>query len=126
MNIDKLNYVDKAEDIVKNKLGRDKWNNIQLTTNQIRNVLDLTNELYDMIRTSSEEKLSEEVMTHIQYVRMKIVYAAAKDAPVRDLVDKSGLVDELKAVGNSRSNLLLFCKYMEALVAYHKFYLNEK
>ena len=124
MNINNLNYVDKAEDIIKNKLAKDKRNpekNV-LTTNQIRNILDLTNELYDMIRTVPDKELSEDVAAHIQYIRMKIVYAAAKDEPVKDLIDKSGLVEELKAVGKSRDNLILVCRYTEALVAYHKFY----
>ena len=68
MKIDKLNYVDIAEDVVKNKLMKDKYKPDQnvLTTNQIRNVLDLTNELYDMVRTVPEETLSEEVLSHIQ------------------------------------------------------------
>ena len=126
MTIDKLNYVDKAEDVIKNKLRRNKFNNIELTTNQIRNVLELINELYDMVRTVPEETLSDKVLTHIQYIRMKIVYAAAKDAPVKDLIEKSGLVSELKIVGNSRENLILLCRYTEALVAYHKYYSEEK
>ena len=124
MKIDKLNYVDIAEDVVKNKLMKDKYKPDQnvLTTNQIRNVLDLTNELYDMVRTVPEETLSEEVLTHIQYVRMKLVYAAARDNTVKDLMNKSGLLDELKAVGNSRDQLILVCRYAESLVAFHKYY----
>ena len=127
MNIDKMNYVDKAEDVIKNKIKRGAKNNrIELTTNQIRNILELVNELYDMVRTVPEESLTDNVLTHIQYIRMKIVYAAAKDAPVKDLIEKSGLVNELKSVGNSRENLILLCRYTEALVAYHKYYSEEK
>lgn len=124
MKLDKMNYVDIAEDVIHNKLNKDRRNPEQnlLSTNQIRNVLDLTNELYDMVRTVPDKDLSEDVKSHIQYIRMKLVYAAAKDANVKDLLEKSELVEILKSVGSSRDDLILFCKYTEALVAYHKFY----
>ena len=127
MNIDKMNYVDRAEDIVSKQLLKDKDGNNLLTTNQIRNILDLINELYDMVRTEPDSTLSEDVMTHIQYIRMKVVYAAAKDSdkkdsPVKDFVKKSGLDGLLKEIGSSRDNLILVCRYTEALVAVHKYY----
>ena len=53
---------------------------------------------------------------------MKLVYAAARDNTVKDLMNKSGLLDELKAVGNSRDQLILVCRYAESLVAFHKYY----
>lgn len=75
--LDKKTYVDLAEKVIA-ELPRDNRdaNKIQLSTNQIRNVLSLINELYDMVRTDTEKVLSDDVQSHIQYVKMKIIYAA--------------------------------------------------
>ena len=56
--LDKKTYVDLAEKVIA-ELPRDNRdaNKIQLSTNQIRNVLSLINELYDMVRTDTEKVL---------------------------------------------------------------------
>ena len=41
---------------------------------------------------------------------------------VKALVEKAQLLEHLKEVGNSRAQYILFSRYMEALVAYRKFY----
>lgn len=125
--IDKKTYVDLAEKVIA-ELPRDNRdaNKIQLSTNQIRNVLSLINELYDMVRTDTEKVLSDDVQSHIQYVKMKIIYAAGKDNAVKTFLEKSLLISYLNGIGDSRNDLILVCHYMEALVAYHRFNTNEK
>jgi CRISPR-associated protein Csm2 len=125
--IDKKTYVDLAEKVIA-ELPRDNRdaNKIQLSTNQIRNVLSLINELYDMVRTDTEKVLSGDVQSHIQYVKMKIIYAAGKDNAVKTFLEKSLLISYLNGIGDSRNDLILVCHYMEALVAYHRFNTNEK
>lgn len=125
--LDKKTYVDLAEKVIA-ELPRDNRdaNKIQLSTNQIRNVLSLINELYDMVRTDTEKVLSDDVQSHIQYVKMKIIYAAGKDNAVKTFLEKSLLISYLNGIGDSRNDLILVCHYMEALVAYHRFNTNEK
>lgn len=125
--LDKKTYVDLAEKVIA-ELPRDNRdaNKIQLSTNQIRNVLSLINELYDMVRTDTEKVLSDDVQSHIQYVKMKIIYAAGKDNAVKTFLEKSLLISYLNGIGDSRDDLILVCHYMEALVAYHRFNTNEK
>ncbi|WP_455527404.1 type III-A CRISPR-associated protein Csm2 [Huintestinicola sp.] len=125
--IDKKTYVDLAEKVIA-ELPRDNRdaNKIQLSTNQIRNVLSLINELYDMVRTDTEKVLSDDVQSHIQYVKMKIIYAAGKDNAVKTFLEKSLLISYLNGIDDSRDDLILVCHYMEALVAYHRFNTNEK
>ena len=125
--IDKKTYVNLAEKVIA-ELPRDNRdaNKIQLSTNQIRNVLSLINELYDMVRTDTEKVLSDDVQSHIQYVKMKIIYAAGKDNAVKTFLEKSLLISYLNGIGDSRNDLILVCHYMEALVAYHRFNTNEK
>ena len=125
--LDKKTYVDLAEKVIA-ELPRDNRdaNKIQLSTNQIRNVLSLINELYDMVRTDTEKMLSDDVQSHIQYVKMKIIYAAGRDNAVKTFLEKSLLISYLNGIGDSRDDLILVCHYMEALVAYHRFNTNEK
>ncbi len=122
--LNKLTYVDQAEKVVLN-LGKDRFGKIFVTTNKVRNMLTLINELYAMIN-KSEKTLNEELQSRVQYTRMRIVYEAGRDKNVKELCEKSEILDYLKGVGSSTDNLLLVCRYMEALVAYHKFYTTEK
>ena len=128
--LDSKTYVDKAEKVIQGLIVTETWKNgdkkrnksKEVTTNQVRNILSLITELYDMVRNQPEKEIADNVVSHIQYVRMRIVYSAGRDEKVKKFVDQSGLLDHLKEIGSSRDNLLLVCRYMEALVAYHKFY----
>ena len=125
--LDKKTYVDEAEKVI-SELRRDNRNvnKIRLTANQIRNLLSLINVLYDMVRTSTEKTLSDDVQSHVQYVKMKIIYAAGRDDTVKDFIEKSSLISYLNGIGDSREDLILVCRYMEALVAYHRYNTDEK
>lgn len=120
-------YVDDAEKIIAS-LSRDNKNanRLQLTTNQIRNLLSLINELYDMVRTNTVSVLSDDVQSHIQYVKMRIIYAAGREKAVKEFIEKSSMINYLNGIGDSRENLILVCHYMEALVAYHRYSTDEK
>lgn len=125
--LDKKTYVAEAEKVILS-MDRDKKNSgkISLSVNQIRNVLSLVNELYDMVRTNTEKILSDDVQSHVQYVKMKLVYMAGREKTVKELMNKSKLLDYMDSIGNSRDELILVCHYAEALVAYHKYNTNEK
>ena len=101
MGINKENYVDQAEQVIKN-LMTDRKGNITLTTSKIRNILAMVSEIY-------------------QYLRLRIVYESGRETSVKDFVQKAKILEELKKVKDSKSQFLLFCRYMEALVAYRKF-----
>ncbi len=111
------NYVDIAESVI-NSLKTDK----EVTTSQLRNLLSLVNNLYSEVVHSRSEKLSESIQGKVQYLRLRFVYAAGKDNKVKDFLEKANIIPYLKAIGDNKESLLLFCKYMEALVAYHKYY----
>ena len=134
MAIDKLNYTDKAEDVIFD-LAKDKYGNIKrdtngkldvnLTTSKIRNILSMVSALYNDIQRYKEKELSEEFLSRIQYLKMRIAYEAGRERSVEDFVKKANLIKKIKKIGTSKDNLILFCNYMEALVAYHKFYTNK-
>lgn len=114
------NYVDLAENVI-NQLERDRRGNIRLTTSKIRNLLSLVNGLYNQVKSLRSDELSEDIQGKIQYIRLRFAYEAGRERYVKDLVKKSDAISHVKNI-KDRQDVLLFCKYMEALVAYHKFY----
>lgn len=122
MKIDRLNYVDMAEQVIQDLKNRDRNGRLMLTTSKIRNLLSITAELYTDAQQQRGEILSEELQGRVQYLRMRMAYEAGRDPAVKGFVAAAKLLDQLSAIHSERKNLLLFCRYMEALVAYHRYY----
>ncbi len=122
VNID--NYVDMAEKVI-NNLPKDRDQRIKLTTSQIRNILGMTSDIYNDARFSSEE-LDDKIRERVQYLKLHVVYAAGRDNIVKDFVDCASIVEFINIIGRSKEKLILFCHYMEALVAYRKYSGNDK
>ena len=112
------NYVDKAEKVIKS-LNRNKRDPklFILTTSKIRNLLNLTSTLFDESKVREYKDLADK----IAYLRVQFVYQSGRETSVKDLVKKAEILDILKEINNKES-LQRFCRYMEALVAYFKFY----
>ncbi len=121
MQLTKTNYVDEAEEVVK-KLEKDKWGKPLLTTSKIRNILSMVSEIYNDVIHHSDEKLNDDVLERLQYLRMRFAYEAGRETFVRDLMEKAKITEQIKTIGRDKEKCILFCKYMEAIVAYHKFY----
>ena len=111
-------YVDKAEAVIK-KLDSEKR---LLTTSKIRNLLSMISSLYDEVRRSTSEKLSAEAMSQIQYIRLHFAYEAGRDPKVKDFVNEADILAHIKDIGDNKGQFMLFCRYMEALVAYHRYF----
>lgn len=114
----KENFVDQAEEVMENLHQK----NTRLTTSKIRNLLSMVSELYNDIRREQAEKLDENWVGRIQYVRMHFAYESGRDTDVKEFIREADLMRIMKDIGASREKLILFCHYMEALVAYHRFY----
>ena len=119
--LDKLTYVKQAEEVIE-KIARTPKGMIKLKTNKIRNMLTLINELYAMAKADNSVRLNEDIQSRVQYTKMKLVYEAGRDNDVKDIINKSELLEYLDSIGDSMEQLMLVCRYMEALVAYHKFH----
>lgn len=115
------NYVDLAEKAIQS-LERNKKNpnEFSLTTSKIRRLLSLTSALYDESKVREYKQLQDK----IAYLRVQFVYQAGREFAVKDLVRKAQILEILKEVQQDRNKQTLqrFCRYMEALVAYFKFY----
>ena len=112
------NYVDKAEKVIKS-LNRNKRDPklFVLTTSKIRNLLNLTSTLFDESKVREYKDWADK----IAYLRVQFVYQSGRETSVKDLVKKAEILDILKEINNKES-LQRFCRYMEALVAYFRFY----
>ena len=115
------NYVDKAEAAIKSlkRNNRDRRNPdaFLLTTSKIRHLLSLTCALFD----ESNVKGYPDLQDKIAYLRVQFVYQSGREFAVKDLVQQAQILEALKEVSN-KETLQRFCRYMEALVAYFKFY----
>ena len=132
----KNSIVDRAEDVIK-KLKQDKYGKIALKTNQIRKFLTAVNILANKVAIYKAEhpgikKLPEELIDEVQYLQVKLIYQVGREkndtkpqfqpGPVEDFVNNAGLISAVKNIGNSIAEFEKFNRYVEALVAYHKFY----
>lgn len=114
-----------------------KQKEIKLKTNQIRKFLSAVNAIANKVAVYKAQHpgadvLSEELTMEIQYLQIKLVYQVGREkkelnprfqpGPVEKFVQQAKLVERIKALGNSIKAFEEFNKYMEALVAYHKFY----
>ena len=114
------NYVEQAEKVMQDLQAAGKGQ-IKLTTSKIRSILAMVSELYNDAQRLRAENLSEDLVGRVQYLKMRVAYEAGRERDVMDFVKKAELLEEIGRIGRKKEQLLLFCHYMEALVAYHKF-----
>lgn len=129
------NIVDKAELAIKsirkpNKKNHDKLV-IELKTNQIRKILTAVNilknkvDIYKIAKPQAK-KLDEELQMEIEFLRVNIAYQIGrekgKENLVREFIEKADLLNMVKNINGDIKAFENFCRYIEALVAFHKFY----
>lgn len=119
-----------AEAVVKSlrrpdRQGREQ---IQLTKSQIRKFLAAVNALTNKItvyRTQSGQakELNGALATEVKYLKVKLAYQAARyKGTVGDFAEKAKLKERIDGIGTDMKKYEEFAHFMEALVAYHKFY----
>lgn len=114
MTITQENFADKAEAVMKH--------HHKLTPTKMRSLYALCTGLYNEVRRCPEETISKELVGQVQYLKMRIAYECGRDAEVKQFEKVCHLQENINDIGNKRANVLLFCRYMESLVAYHKYY----
>lgn len=50
------------------------------------------------------------------------MYEAGREVKVKKLIEEADILTHIDEIKNSRKQYILFSRYMEALVAYRKFY----
>lgn len=125
MKLTEDNYVEFAEKAIKklcsekDKRGKEV---APVTTSKIRNLLAMTTDIYNQVVNLKEEKLSTELIGQINYMKIRFVYEAGREVKVKKLIEEADILTHIDEIKNSRKQYILFSRYMEALVAYRKFY----
>ena len=125
MQINETNYVDEAEKAIielKNKKYKNGKPIQMVTTSKIRNLLSMVADIYNDVLTTKEEKLNNDFIGRINYMKLRFYYEAGREITVKTFLETAKVFDVIKGIGNSRSNYILFSRYMEALVAFHRYY----
>ena len=123
MRINESTYVDTAENAIKELVKESKQKNQNIvTTSKIRNLLAMTADIYNQVLTSQGKILTEDVKGRIEYLRVRFMYECGREPKVNEFVQKAQILGILQEIGQSKKNYLLFSRYMEALVAFHRYY----
>lgn len=125
MIINDQNYVDKAEHAIKElsqKVGRNGRPVPMVTTSQIRVLLAMVSDIYNDVQDETSEILSNDIIGRINYMKVRFYYQAGREAKVKDFLETAQVFDVIGGINGKRGNYLLFSRYMEALVAFHKYY----
>ena len=118
-----MGYVEDAEKVFKDWYStRDK----KITTSKIRGLLSGMSDIYnDVVRVEGEE-LPQDIVDPIQYLKVQFVYEYGrddkKDGSVRRFINESKILNKIDQIGTSKKKFIEMERYMEALVAYHRFY----
>jgi CRISPR-associated protein Csm2 len=133
-DIDYFNQVEKdyattAEDVIKR---------IEYlpSTSSIRNILALINNVSMKVANCQESKLPQDIINDISYLKVRIAYSYGRDrssfnprssrtyenqCKLAVFIDETRLLELLLCV-NTKQKYEIFAKYVEALIAYHKYY----
>lgn len=130
MIINEENYVEKAQRAIEKLASATEerkgriFKKGMLTTSQIRNQLAVSADIYNEIMNDAADagdQLSPEICGRINYLKVRFIYEAGREPKVKDFVEGTELLKILDSIRGSRKNFILFNRYMEALVAFHRY-----
>ncbi len=117
--------IEEAKNIVENKIDKKKDGKTpKITTSQLRKFLSAVNAISNKVQITTEEKLSQELINEIQYLRVKLAYQAGRYDEVRDLMIKANLDTEIKNI-KTKQDFINFARFIEAIIAFHKYNKGE-
>lgn len=114
------NYVSQAEAVIKRLIDENGKNKI-LTTSKIRKLLAMISDMYTKAKRLKSNTLNSDLLTKLQYFKMHTVYEAGRESSVKKFVEEAQITNQIDKIKTDKEKLILFCHYMEALVAYRKF-----
>ena len=98
-------------------------NNIKnITKSQIRKFLAAVNKISNMVKLSNDEELNDDILDEIKYMQIQFAYIVGKNNKNNEV---KKLYEELKKEMNNlktKKDFINFARYIEAIVAYHKFH----
>lgn len=106
-----------------------------ITTSKLRSLFAMFSELYNQVSLSDQQILNRDQINTLKTARVRIYYEIGRDdhysmgnldsCTVGRFVKQTKLIEYLSDIGSSTEKLIQFYHYMEALVAFHRFYFGE-
>lgn len=130
-------YVKRAEEAIaelKRIESLDRRKSV-ITTSKLRSLFSLFAETYNQVSRGDQDKLDQDQQKALNAAKVRIYYEIGRDdyynghmdsSSVGRFIQESKLLAYLNDIGNDCKKLLEFYHYMEALVAFHRFYFGEK
>lgn len=122
------NYVDEAERIMRALIS----SGTTVTTSKIRNLLSLVTDIYNDESIRTEDKLKPDSVVKLNLMRVRVAYEYGRDNgesvgkdkvyPMKEFITQAHLREYLKGISTDRADLIRFAHYMEALVAFHRYF----
>lgn len=128
VQVNEQNYVDEAERVIKCLAGKkdQKGRPVPVvTTSKLRNLLAMAADIYNEVVNQPGDQLNADICARIEYLRVRFLYEAGRESAVKDLVNESNMMDVLKGIKGNKRNYIVFNRYMEALVAFRKYYVGS-
>lgn len=127
-DFESFDVVTEAEKAIKGLQHKDRYDNIKIdvTTSQIRKFLTAVNVVRNKVdlykaKNKGAEALSKELTAEIKFLKVNLLYQAGRTVAVKQFMIISKLDVIIDSIGDSLARFVKFTKYVEALVAYHKF-----
>ena len=124
---DKVDLADKV--MKKLSTATDKWEKPSMvTTSQLRRFLTAVNTVTGKVEqyqneTSELEKLSTDLAAQVKFLKVKLAYQVGRQGKVvADFAKEADLMAAIDSIGSDAKKYEEFARYVEALVAFHKFY----
>ncbi len=98
-----------------------------VTTGQIRKFLTAVNTVTGKVdqfkRGQKGTKLPEDLQMQVKFLKVKLAYQIGRmGKPVKDFSDETHMMAWIDSIGDSVEKYERFARYVEALVAFHKYY----
>lgn len=130
-------YVKRAEEAIAEleRIENQDKRKVVITTSKLRSLFSLFTETFNEVTRGDQKKLDKDQLNDLNVARVRIYYEIGREdryngdmdsAPVGRFVQQSGLLAYLGDIGDSCDKLKQFYHYMEALVAFHRYYFGEK
>lgn len=108
-----IDWYEKAKKVITE--GKNK-----ITANQLRNILSVCVNVKNQLDRNNNETLTNDEINIVKYAKIKLIYQVAREGN-KEFFSNAQLEERIDYI-KTKKDFDDFLKYIEALVAYHKFY----
>ena len=115
-------YVEEAHKVIVSFLELQK--NDVISKTKIRSIYNMLCDIIADEEHSELQELSGKSQNALKMFKIRVIYDCGRDKDdksIRIFTERSHIIGYMLDIGNSKEKFNIFCKYFEALVAYHRF-----